>query len=86
MSARQLRGVVSDHRVDPERERCNVLCEVGGGKAVMYAFFVDYMAQRHIGGNAVVEHHHVLAHHGKLCAQGAQFPFGQSVPIDQNGP
>ena len=84
LSARKLGGVVAHHGVDALGQGCNMFCKVRGGKAVVHPLFDDGAAQGHVGGNAVVEHHHILADHRKLRAQGIKAPVAQGVAVQQD--
>ena len=84
LSARELCGVVADDGVDALGQSGDMPCQVRGFQAVAHPLFVHRGSQRHIGGNAVVEHDHVLAHHRKLRAQRPQVPVLNGMTIDQD--
>ena len=50
--------------------------QIGRFQAGQDSLLVDYLTQRNVGTNRVVQHHHILAHHGKLGSQCLQWPIG----------
>ena len=87
LAAGQLAGVVPQRGVNALGQGTHMLGQIGRLQALPHALFVDgRTAQSDVGGHAVVEHHHVLADHGKLLAQIGQIPLRQRHAVDQNLP
>ena len=69
--ARQLRRIVACHGMNACGSAAMCSARLAAARhSQCTRFFIHGAAQRHIGRDGVVEHHHVLAHHGKLAAQG----------------
>ena len=81
MPARQLHGVVASDGIDALRQLCNQARQVGGLQAICHPLAIHFLPKRHINGNAVVEHQHMLADQRELGTQGLQIPFAQRVAV-----
>ena len=83
LAARQLGGVVPHQGVHALRQVGHVLCQVGRLQAVLHALLVHRQPQADVGGNAGVEHHHILADQRKLRTQCVQAPVLQWHAVQQ---
>ena len=68
--------------IEPLRHAREQRSQVGCKQALHRPFAIDALAQRHILGNAAVEHHHMLADKGKLRAQAGQVPVMNIMAIE----
>ena len=59
---------MAHYRIYALRQLGDVAGKVGGLKRGLHLCAVYIAPQRHVGSNALVEHNHVLANHGNLCA------------------
>ena len=75
---------MTDDGVHALRQARDVGGQVGGFQRGLHTVAVDVLAQRHVGGNALVQHHHVLRDHGDLRAQRHQRPLVQRDAIQQH--
>ena len=75
---------MAEHGVHALGQLSDELFQVGGFQAVRHTLAVNFAAQRHVAGDAVVEHHHVLADKRKLRPQGGQVPVFDRYAIQQD--
>ena len=86
LAAGELGRVVSHHAVHAHGQAFDEGAEIGGLQRRLHAGTIQFAAQGHVGSNGVVEHHHVLAHHGDLGAQAVEGPVVQSHVVEQHAP
>ncbi len=88
LPAGQLRRVVAEHGVDAEAQGIDVRLQVGRDDAALHLVAIDHVARRvaqcHVGGQGVVEHDHVLAHHRELRTQARELPLADLVVVEQH--
>ena len=84
LPARKLRGVVPHHRIHALRQTRHVVGQVAGFQRGLHPIAIDFLPQRNIGRNALVEHDDILTHQRKLVAQLLQGPVVQrhAVQLD----
>ena len=84
LATRQLHCVVAHLGVNALRHEAHMIGQVGSFQACPHARFIHLGTQGHVRGHGVVEHHHILADHGKLLAQIVQIPVLQRHTIHAN--
>ena len=77
---------MANNGVHALRQPRHVCGKVGRFQRGLYLIAIDIPPQRHVGGNTLVEHDHVLADHGYLVAQALKRPVLQRNTIEQHLP